>query len=119
MAPAQKPRTPKRLPLSPGGRPPSRALRGSLRSGQTPGSAMNRCADARAVAATVPGAGVGNEGCGRPWCPARRPSSATCAQSLRAADAAGRGEAHQVGARSTGEVDSREEHGLEGGGQIG
>ncbi|XP_075394095.1 lysophosphatidylcholine acyltransferase 2 isoform X2 [Tenrec ecaudatus] len=39
------------------------------RSGQTPGSAMNRCAEAAAVAATVPGAGVGDAGLRPPMVP--------------------------------------------------
>ena len=120
MAPAQKPRTPKRLPLSLGGGAHWRAPRGSLRSSQTPGSTMNRCADARAVAATVPGADVGNAGLRPPMVPRQAsffppPVPNPFVQQTRL------GVARRIQVRGeglTGEVDSSEGHGLEGGGQI-
>jgi hypothetical protein len=48
----------------------SAALFGSpLCSGRAPGSIMNRCAEAAAVAATVPGSGVGDAGLRPPMVP--------------------------------------------------
>lgn len=119
MAPAQKPRTPKRLSLSLGGGAHPRAPRGSLLSSQTPESAMNPCADARAVAATVSGAGVGNAGLRPPMVPRQAsffppPVPNPFVQQTQL------GVARRIQVRGeglTGEADSSEGHGLEGGGQ--
>ena len=80
---------------------------------------MNPCADARAVAATVPGAGVGNAG-PRPPTVSRQASFFPPPVPNPFVQQTQLGVARRLQVRGeglTGEVDSSEGHGLQGGGQ--